>query len=443
MQKHFRFTKGFGKFYKARLSSLDFRHRVYHLKGRETPGKVDKVVKMRVCMLSYSFYEMDNRVRRYAETLLMQGHDVDVISIRKPSQPSFDTNGGLRVFRIQKRSFNEKNKLTYLVKLLLFSFKSFVVLSLLHLRRPYHLVHVHNVPDFLVFSAFLPKLTGAKIILDIHDILPEFYLSKFSAGKRSLAYKGLVLIEKLSAMWSDHVIASNHIWHSRYISRSAESQKCTVIMNYPDSKLFCPLKNGHQSSLFTFVYPGTLSWHQGLDIAVEAFALLSKKSERCRFDIYGHGPTKDDLMNLIAKLGLEEIVHIHDTVPREQIAEIMARADCGIVAKRSHGFADEAFSTKIWEFMAVGTPVIVPGTTIDRYYFDDSRVLFFEPEDVQDLAEKMEKIVVDSDLRKRLAERGLIFSYNNSWDEKKTLYNSLIDSLLRSEQEPYARVHKN
>lgn len=383
-------------------------------------------------MHAYTFYEIDNRVRRYAETLLQQGHTVDVISLRAPSQPFRETDGRLRVFRIQKRPINEKSKLTYLMRLLLFSVKSFFVMSLLHLRRPYQLVHVHNVPDFLVFSALLPKLTGAKIILDIHDILPELYSSKFKCSNGSLASRGLILIEKLSARWSDHVIIANHIWHSRYVTRAVKPQKCTVIMNYPDLKLFFPRRNGQQDSVFTFVYPGTLSWHQGLDIAVKAFALLSRKVENCRFDIYGHGPTRGDLINLIAELGLAEKVHIHDAVSRPEIADVMARADCGIVAKRSDGFADEAFSTKTWEFMAVGTPVIVPETTVDRYYFDDSRVLFFKAEDVYDLAEKMERMVVDSDLRKRLAERGLIFSHRNSWNDKKVLYNRLIDSFFES-----------
>lgn len=391
-----------------------------------------RVKKMHVCMLAYTYYENDNRVRRYAETLLGRGHSVDVISVRKPSQGLLGKGGHLRVFRIQRRSPNEKARLTYLLKLLFFSLKSFIVISFLHLWKPYDLVHVHNIPDFLVFSALLPKLTGAKIILDIHDILPELYMSKFGARKESLAYRGLTFVEKLSAMCSDHVIIANHIWHSRYVSRAVKPQKCTVIMNYPDLKLFFPRRNSRQDSVFTFVYPGTLSWHQGLDIAVKAFALLSRKVENCRFDIYGHGPTRGDLINLIAELGLAEKVHIYDTVSRPEIADVMARADCGIVAKRSDGFADEAFSTKTWEFMAVGTPVIVPETTVDRYYFDDSRVLFFKAEDVYDLAEKMERMVVDSDLRKSLAERGLVFSHRNSWNDKKVLYNRLIDSFFES-----------
>lgn len=390
---------------------------------------------MHVCMLAYSYYETDNRVRRYTETLLQQGHSVDVISVRKPSQGLLGTGGRLRVFRIQRRSPNEKARLTYLLKLLLFSVKSLILISVLHLRRRYDLVHVHNVPDFLVFSALVPKLTGSKIILDIHDILPELYLSKFRASKESVAYRGLTLIEKLSAMWSDHVIIANHIWHPRYASRTGKSGKCTVIMNYPNHQLFFPRENSMRSSAFTFIYPGTLSWHQGVDILVEAFALLSKKTNKCELEIYGRGPVKEDLLALIAKLGMQDRIHTHDTVSRSKIASVMAQANCGIVPKRSDGFGDEAFSTKILEFMAVGIPVIVSETTVDRFYFDESQVLFFRPGDPLDLVEKMELIMNDSFLRESLVNHGRAYARNNCWDdEKSTLYTDVTELLLRSKQ---------
>ena len=45
-------------------------------------------------------------------------------------------------------------------------------------RDGYDLIHVHSVPDFEVFAAAYPKLTGTKIILDIHDIVPEFYVEQ-------------------------------------------------------------------------------------------------------------------------------------------------------------------------------------------------------------------------------------------------------------------------
>src|SRR4029078_9084829 len=103
---------------------------------------------------------------------------------------------GVRVLRIQRRSVTETAALTYLAKLSWFALKAAAVLAGLHARRRYDVVHVHNVPDFLGFSALVPKLAGARVILDIHDILPEFYAGKFAASRQSIAFRSLVLLEK-------------------------------------------------------------------------------------------------------------------------------------------------------------------------------------------------------------------------------------------------------
>src|SRR5262249_6369360 len=137
----------------------------------------------KVCMLTYSTYENDGRVRRYAESLARRGDRVDVIAISGGSSPlGTEIVNGVTVHRIQRRDRNEKNKWTYASRLLRFFFHSSVFLTRLHHRVRYDLVHVHNPPDFLVFAAFYPKKTGAKIILDIHDIVPELFASKFSAA---------------------------------------------------------------------------------------------------------------------------------------------------------------------------------------------------------------------------------------------------------------------
>ncbi len=393
---------------------------------------------LRVCMLGYTFYDFDNRVMRYADTLAQEGHAVDVIALRLPQQAFITAENLVRIIRIQKRSGTERSKFSYLLKLALFLLKATVLLSILQIRKRYDIIHVHNVPDFLVFAALIPKLTGSKIILDIHDILPEFYASKFKSNEKSLAFRALVLLERWSAKFADRVVLSNHIWHLRYTSRSAAPEKCSVILNFPSPALFFPRRDRDHKSGFTFIYPGTLNWHQGLDIAIKAFAILEKKTGGCRFDIFGGGPSKDDLQALITSLGLDGSVRIHDVVPITKLPELVANADCGVVPKRAEGFGGEAFSTKILEFMAMGIPIIAAATPVDRYYFDDSLLLFFRSGDEHDLASKMEEIMSNTQLRTRLAEQGLAYSRRNCWTEKRKIYLELIGALLpqaRAEQQ--------
>ena len=154
---------------------------------------------LRVCMVAYTFYETDSRVMRYAEALAQRGDQVDVFSLRKPGTPQTETIGGVRVRRLQGRLFNEKNLFSYIWRILLFLTRSLYQVSIHDLGKKYDIVHIHSVPDFLVFSALLPRFRGTPIILDIRDILPEFYARKFAVSEKSIGLRFLCIGERLCA----------------------------------------------------------------------------------------------------------------------------------------------------------------------------------------------------------------------------------------------------
>lgn len=380
-------------------------------------------------MISYSFYESDARVARYAETLVRRGDHVDVISLRREGQDKCGDINGVHVFRIQKRERNEKGKLSFLGRLLKFFIYSSVFVGKRHLKAPYDLLHVHSVPDFEVFAALLPKLFGAKIILDIHDIVPEFYASKFGGGSDSMLFKALVFMEKTSAGFADHVIISNHIWEKALVNRSVKPEKCSTILNYPDPSLFHLRPRGEENGKVKLIYPGSLNWHQGVDIAIKAFHAIRNEAPEAEFHIYGTGGEKDSLASLVQELGLQDRVFMKPFLPLDKIVEAMAAADIGVVPKRNDPFGGEAFSTKILEFMSLGVPVVVSRTRIDEYYFNDYVVKFFTPDDVDNLADSMLKLVKDQGVREKLAENALKFVEDFSWEHRKWEYLGLVDRL--------------
>ena len=117
-------------------------------------------------------------------------------------------------------------------------------------------------------------------------------------------------------------------------------------------------------------------------------------------------------------------------MPIDEISEAMANSDLGIVPKRKDSFGNEAFSTKIFEFMSVGVPVLVSDTKIDKFYFNDDIVQFFTSGDEHDLADKLLKLIKDEDLRKRLVKNATTFIKENSWEVHKQKYLELVDGLV-------------
>jgi glycosyltransferase involved in cell wall biosynthesis len=386
---------------------------------------------LRVCMVSYSIYDFDNRVRRYAETLVRQGCEVDAVALRsEPTAPAHSVIKGVNVYRIQTRIKDEKNKFDYLVRISSFFLRAFTFLTREQFKRPYDLVHVHSVPDCIVFAAAVPKWLGAKVILDIHDVLPEFYASKFNAPLNGFMFKSLVRVEKFSAAFSDHVIAANHIWEKRMEARSVPPGKLTTILNFPDSETFRRRGRTRQDGKFILIYPGTLNYHQGLDIAVRAFALIKDQIPEAEFHIYGSGNLAQMLQDLIVQLELTRQVKIKGQLPTEEMTSLIENADLGVVPKRKDGFGNEAFSTKILEFMSLGVPVIVPDTDIDKYYFNDSVARFFTANDETSLAAAMLELIKNPEIRKRLVRNSSEFVKNYMWDVNQTSYLDLVDRLV-------------
>jgi glycosyltransferase involved in cell wall biosynthesis len=298
------------------------------------------------------------------------------------------------------------------------------------------LIHVHSVPDFEVFAALAPKLTGSRVILDIHDIVPEFYASKFSSGSTRGLFKLLLAVERLSAWFSDHVIISNHLWRETLIRRSVPESKCTVILNYPDPDLFREREKSRANGKQIVMYPGSLNYHQGLDIAIRAFSRISGELPEAELHIYGEGGQRDNLMKQAAQLALDGRVKFFRSVSIREIADVMVNSDLGIVPKRSNSFGNEAFSTKVLEFMSLGVPVLVSSTRIDQFYFNDDVVHFFKAQDEDDLADKLLFLLKNESFRKALSARALVFARDFSWDLNKTKYLDLVDSLT-SDQRTY------
>jgi glycosyltransferase involved in cell wall biosynthesis len=398
-------------------------------------------------MVAYTFYETDNRVRRYAETLAKRGDHVDAFVLRRPGQKPYDVIRGVHIFRIQTRVVDETGPFTYLLKLLAFLIRSTAILTRRHLRSPYDLIHVHSVPDFEVFCTLIPRIMGAKVILDIHDIVPELYASKFGISSTSIPFRLLLLMEWLSIRYSHHVIVANHLWHERLVARSARPEASSTILNYPDPSIF--RERAHQKSesprKFLLFYPGTLSWHQGVDLLIAAVARIRTMAPELRLMIVGDGPERQRLESLIAAEGLGDIVTIGGGISMEQVAEIMGRAGLGVEPKRKQTFGNEALSTKIFEFMAMGVPVLASDTIINRRYFGEGSVGLFTSDDIDDLASAILRLMRDASLRSLLRERGLEYIRQNNWDVKSGEYLQLVDGLRegRSAKPPLEEAGPN
>jgi glycosyltransferase involved in cell wall biosynthesis len=318
----------------------------------------------------------------------------------------------------------------------------FVRVSLQMRRRHYVVVDVNTLPDFLVFASVLARWMGAKIVLDMHEITPEFYMSKYGISRSSWAVRLLTYLEKISFNFADSVVTINEPIQELLIQRGLQRSKSTVIMNAADEVSFgqeprLPSPTGTPSSAgkFVMIYHGTLTPIYGLDVAIEALAISHKQMPEAEIWILGSGTEERRLTALAETRGLAGKVKLIGQVPASEIPGWLSRADAGILPIRRDVFLDFAFPNKLSEFIVAGKVIIVSRLKAIRHYFSERALAFFEPCDASDLAKQMVRIYRDRQLRARLVARAREEYAPIRWDVMKERYLMLVESLA----DPFAR----
>lgn len=377
----------------------------------------------------------ETRVQREAEVLVKHGYEVDVICLRLPGSLPVDQFKGMTIYR-EKFQFSIgwlKSGLWHkFYSYLFFFFTAAFRLTWLHLKNPYTTIQVHNMPDFLVFCAFIPKLLGAAILLDLHDLMPEFYSGRYNQ-KKSISARIILLQEKLSCRFADHVITVTEQWRQKLIRRGVSEKKCSVLMNVADENIFHPLPQSCEQSRdkngFRLIYHGAFVKRNGLDLAIQAVDRVRRDIPGIHLTLVGGGEEKPNLIHMVEELGLDQHVSIEGLRPAEALPEIIRTCDIGIAPIRNDIFTEYALPTKLMEFAAMEMPAITSSTPVNLAYFSNTNTEFFEPGDADDLARCILMLYQNPD---RLTELSLLsknFTQRYNWPQMSAEYTSLVDRL--------------
>jgi glycosyltransferase involved in cell wall biosynthesis len=380
------------------------------------------------------------RVEREARSLVSRGYSVDVICLRYEGESATAIEDNVRVYRLPVKRHRNSGVWVQFWEYLAFFALAFLKLSLLDRTRRYKTVQVHNLPDFLVFAALVPKLRGAKVVLDLHDLMPEFYAARFQRSLCSLPVRLIRLQEHWSCRFADHVITVTELWRRTLLDRGVPSRKVSVVMNVADSNIFN--RNARRapprtSGEFRMIYHGNLTHRYGVDLAVRAVARIRKQIPNIHLLIHGGGPLLAALRRQAADLGLDGAVTFSTTqVPTPELPSLIDTADIGIVPYRPDVFTDGILPTKLMEYVAMGLPVIAARTACIASYFDEDMVTFFPPGDDEALADCIRKLYDDPARRALMVEQSQAFLCLHNWDTESAAYVALVDRLQTSSRGP-------
>lgn len=365
---------------------------------------------------------------------MSDGWALDIVCLRGPGEPRIEHWEAAVVYRLPVRRHRGSGLAVYLVEYASFFALAALTVSWLGLRRRYDLVQVHNVPDFLVFTAVLPRLRGARMLLDIRDPLPDLYLSKFGGNQQHPAVKLTRWVEARSTAFVDHVLTPGEPSRRRLVGRQVPPQKVTNVLNSADPRLFSPVRGEGTAAVtpdsFTLVYHGGLFERYGLDIAIRAVHQLRDDIPGLRFRIGGYGEELMHLQRLIEQLDLSDHVSLAGWIPPTQIPAFVADADLGVVPYRQDTFTDLIYPTKAFEYMAMGLPVIMSSLAGVVELFPQLPGLFFQPDDVDGLAQHILCLYREPERLRRLAEDVQRAYAPYRWEGQRRNYLALVRRMV-------------
>jgi glycosyltransferase involved in cell wall biosynthesis len=383
-----------------------------------------------ICIIAYTDYLTDARVMRQAESAREAGYAVDVVTPRSPGQNGTLASNGITVHRLRAHQYQGIRKGAYVLSYLGFFFRCLGRVSRLQVAKGFSVIQVCNMPDFLVFCAVFAKLTGARIILDIHDPMPRTYLAKFPGSGRRGFYQLILCLEKLSAAFADRVLTVHEpVKRDILVADGIPPDKISVIANFADNAIF-RLRAGYAIGLpVRMVYYGTVATRFGFDGVLSAISAVRRR-DGLFFKIIGKGDAEATLKERIKALGLEKVVEFENTAyPLRELPEIVGRYHLGLVPYSPSPATDYMLPVKLMELLAMGIPAITVPNTAIRFYLDDRLYFAYDPRNMETLTRLLDRIVEDPSLLLGKRDALLGASERFLWTSERSKYLDILSQL--------------
>lgn len=386
----------------------------------------ERNVSKTVCVVAYGEYYTDARAKNHVRALLDAGYEVDVFALGQRQAPE----PGLRVTLLMSKVVSQR-ALPYLFSQLRFLLTAIARIGLASLSRRYAVIHVHNMPDFVVFSALVPRLLGARVILDVRDTMPEAFATKFNLELDHPLIRVIRVEERVSAAFSDLVITTNELHRETLIEHGIPARKIAIMMNLGHPSIFRPKPRSIRKTGLRLAYHGTITERLGLDLVIEAIHRARPTCPGLRFLLLGDGEFMPTVRSLIATYNLEDVVTCGGWVPLERLPERLADVDVGVVGNRlsTERHRNWMLPHKMLEYAAMEIPTIAPRLRVISHYFDERNSVLYTPDDPADLARAIQEVHHHPERLEELRDGLCAFNASYSWSTMEGRYLKLVTDL--------------
>ena len=365
---------------------------------------------MRIAMVVHSYYPSDPRIRKEARALTEDGHEVCVVCLRGDGQGPSERLAGVDVRRLRVSRNRSSGKLGYLAEYATFFTLAGAALAKRDPDGPFDVVHVSNVPDELVFCAAVPRARGSRVVLDLHDPMPELFVDKYGIRDGGGVHRLLGWMQLRSCAFADHVIVSSEPFRDQLVTRGLSPDNVSVVLNGPEEA-------SRRGVPFTMVYHGSLFERYGLETVLRGIASAAEDVPGAELLVFGSDVDPAyvrEMERLAVDLGIGDRVAFSGRIPAAAVRLTLRSADLGLVPARRSAHIDLVYPTKLFDYLNAGLPVLVARTPPIERRFGDA-LSYYEPDDAESFASALRRSASTANARRRLAHRGVLHE-DLGWD---------------------------
>lgn len=295
-------------------------------------------------------------------------------------------------------------------------------------------------PDLVHFPHFnVPILYKGKYIVTIHDLIHQHYQTRETSTLNPLLHT-LKKIGYKKVFSSAVKKAAKIITPSKFVKDQLklewkiDSKKIIVTYEGVDEEVLKSIKESRDEDFHMvrkkfgitqpyLFYVGNAQPHKNIMKLVEAYKILKENNDNLSLVLSGpHHYFWEKIKRDVEKLDVRDVIFT-GLVSDEELVALYKNAQCFVMPS-----LEEGFGIPILEAMAVGCPVASSNTaSLPEVGVDGAT--YFNPEDENDMAEKINMVLADQKLRKNLITKGeqryKQFSWQKMAQETLKIYMSL------------------
>ena len=303
---------------------------------------------------------------------------------------------------------------------------------------------IHSASNFIVgmAGAKAAKELGIPSIYEIRGFWHLTQSTKRDGYEGSDHYKLTEMLEIETAKMSDHVFTITQALKDILVENGVSEEKISVLPNAIDSKIFTISKKNKRlekelefQNKVVIGYIGSFVRYEGLDLLLEACAILRKKiGDGFRLLLVGDGDEMQNLRNLSRFLHLEDVVRFTGRVNHEDVNRYYSLIDIAPLPRKGFRVCELVSPLKPFEAMASGKVLITSSVKALAEIIEEGKTgLVFEKDNAEQLAERLESVIVDEKLRKDIGKNARKWVVeNHSWDLIAKRVTDVYDKLRES-----------